>query len=138
MRIGWELQQSSDNEDDVEYWRLRLYPYAYGEIDWKPFVNFNKEDFKYYGEMNGIFEDFQLGVFADLTFWWDWTAIDTDDGTRKVCYAAGKLFDAITAKLTTQTYIYNCYKTIISNLLKPFDEFTNENNKGWTECDESD
>ena len=79
-----------------------------------------------------------MGVFADLTFWWDWTAVDTTDGTRQVCWAVGKYFDAITAKLTTQRYIYNCYLTILSNLLEPFNEFSSGRIKEWTECDESD
>lgn len=139
MRIGWELQQTSDEDSDVTYWRNRLFPYAYGEVDWKPFFNFNQENFKYYSEFNGIIEDFQLGVFADLTFWWDWKAIDTTgSGTRKVCWAVGKFFDAITIKITTQRYIYDCYLTIISNLLDPGAEFTSGRIREWTECDDSD
>jgi len=35
-----------------------------------------------------------------------------------------------------QFYIYDCYKTIINNLLKPFDQLSNLFE--WTKCDESD
>lgn len=137
VRIGWELTQTSDDDDDITYWRLRLYPYAYGELDWKPFTNFNADKFKYYGEVNAVVDDFKMGVFGDLTFWWDWSAIDTSgEGTREICYAAGQLFEAITLTLTTQFYIYDCYKTIINNLLKPFDQLSNLFE--WTKCDESD
>jgi len=138
IRLGWELDQTSDEDNSVTYWNMRLYPYAYGELDWKPFLNFNTDAFKFYSELNGIFEDFKVGVFAQSTLWWDWTAVGSN--TRKVCVAAGWAFETITTTMTTQTYIYDCYKTILSNLLDPAAAFTNPDEKflSWTDCGESD
>jgi hypothetical protein len=73
-------------------------PYAQAEIDWRPFLNFNKNDFKFYSETQFTFDEFKVGAFGEVTFWWDWTAMNSN--TRRLCYAAGRNFDTITFKTT--------------------------------------
>ena len=119
VRIGYNLDQSSDEESDVTYWKLRLVPYAYGEMDWKPFINLTQDDLRLYSELNAVFDDFEAGVFGEVVFWWDWTSAIGSTGNRDICVGAGYTFEEIAFALTTENFINNCYKTILSNLLDP-------------------
>jgi hypothetical protein len=137
VRLGWELEQTSDEDNDITYWTIRLYPYAYGELDWRPFMSFNIDDFVYYSEIKATVEDFQAGVFVEGTAWWDWS---TTTATRMFCYGAGYAVDTITFAFWLANHINDCYKTILDDLEDPGKAFTNkeEDFLEWSYCEESD
>lgn len=93
------------------------------------------EDFRYYSEFNAIFDDFEAGAFAEVVFWWDWTSDVGTTGNRDVCVGVGYTLEEIAFTLTTENFINNCYKTIISNLVDPGAAFKEE--ELWTECEQS-
>lgn len=138
MRVGYTLDQTSTEDNDLTYWQIRFIPYGYAEMDYKPFLNFNLEEFIWYSDFNTVVDAFEAGLFGEIVFWWDWSSIGSN--TRSFCWGAGYNVDEITFTYSTQFYTNDCYKTLIRNMMTPFEIF-NRSGEGlfeWTECDQSE
>jgi len=145
VRLGYELIQTTstdedDDTDDFYYWQIRLYPYAFANLDLLPYIGIpvitDKTQQSFYLEVQSVIESFDIGFFVEAVPWWDYS---TTEATRDFCYSYGWATDEIDFELTSEANFRECYKTILYNLENPAAVFMNKYEKlfAWTACDAS-
>jgi len=109
-------QFTAEDEATLNYYQLRVMPFARGMLDWHPYIQlFNM----FYQDFQATVVEFDASFFAEVQLFWDYSTVALGTGTRDLCWGYGYYVELIDIDILINLWITQCYITIFDNLETP-------------------